>query len=586
MLLLLAACTPDDPPADDTAIADDGCNHPMWEGAWPFPNNRLVNRGVDTPTGLSLAITAAMLPLSRNGVPPLESEWLADIDGFSRLAPAVVQLEHRVEPEDFGTESNVDAPMFLLDVASGQVIPGRLSVTTDGHTLTVWPDAALAPSTLHAIVLRSDLPDDTCFSAGPALLGAEAAGDALADELGQARAAAEGVLSPELVAAVIPFSTRSEQGESATMKNLASTLDIGSEALSIDETVDCALATHSWCGDGVAFVVEGAATLPKWQDDAGMFVESGGVATQQGTEDVQFWLMAPEAPGAPLIVLQHGLGGDRGGMASFGRQLVAAGYAVAAIDAVAHGDRPHDGDTTLLFFGIDFDRWNLPTARDNVRQTAADHLALRHALADATFDGFSIDAENAAYVGQSLGGIIGASTCATDTGLDRCVLNVPGGRLVEIVRANAAYAALMNIFFDPSDQDSEVELFSAMGQTIVDPADPALTAPRILADAPARPVLVQEATEDGTVANQTTEVMARSMGIPLLEPSLEPIRGITSQTMPVSVNVDGVDGAVTAGLTQFAAEHPFLTYDGGAEGERALRQLLTFLASDTIEASE
>ena len=60
MLLLLAACTPETPPADDTAIVDDGCVHPMWEGAWPFPSNRLVNRGVDTPTGLSLAIIDAM----------------------------------------------------------------------------------------------------------------------------------------------------------------------------------------------------------------------------------------------------------------------------------------------------------------------------------------------------------------------------------------------------------------------------------------------------------------------------------------------------------------------------------------------
>lgn len=602
LLLALLACTGADTP-DDTAeapIPDDGCVHPTWEAGWPFPSNRLVTRDTTSPTGVRLSLDESVLPLSRKDLVPLDVAWLQDLDGFSRLAPVVVRLDTPVDPAAFPALSEDGAaPIAILDVEAAAFVPGRLSVTADGSTLTVWPDRALRPGALHAIVLRSDLPTDSCFSAGPAILGVERGDDAHAAEMADARAAAVTAgLSAQDVAAVIPFTTRSAEGEFATMRAIeAATPDlVDAGDLVLDEVVDCAAASDGWCAEGVGFVVRGTASLPTWQAADRVFeTDADGVPTVQGAEAVGFWLLVPdsarETP-APYLVLQHGLGGDRESLVGFGQELVAAGHAVVAIDAVAHGERPHEDDVTLAFFGIDFERWLVAVARDNIRQTAADHLALRALFAEVTdptgFAGqpFHLDPEAASYVGQSLGGIIGATSCATDTGLDLCVLNVPGGRLVEVVRANPAYAALMNIYFDPSDQQAEVELFSAFAQTVVDPADPALNGPRILHEAPARPVLVQEATEDETVANQTTEVMARSMGLPLLRPAIEEIRGLDGADMPVADNVEGADAAVTAGLTQFLQGHGFLTYDGGDEGDRALRQLLGFLDGQGIESGE
>lgn len=601
LLLALFACSGEGPADSAAPIVDDGCVHPLWEGGWPFPSNRLVERDAASPTGVRLALTEDVVPLSRNDLPPLDVAWFEGMDGFSRLAPAVIRLDTPVDPAAFpALAADGTAPVSLLDVDAGTFVPGRLAVTDDGTALTVWPDATLRPAALHAVVLRADLPTSSCFSAGPAILTAEAAGDAQADEMAAARAAAVGAgLAEDEIAAVVPFTTRSAEGEVATLRAIedATPALVSASGLVATDVVACADAEDEWCGEGVGYVVRGAATLPTWQSADGTFVvDADGTPTPQGSEDVQFWLMAPPSAGetaAPLVVLQHGLGSRRTDLVAFGQRLVAAGHAVVAIDAVAHGDRPHENDTTLEFFGIDFERWLVGKARDNIRQTAADHLALRALLAaslasdGSLFDGaFHVDVEDAAYVGQSLGGIIGGTTCATDTGLDRCVLNVPGGRLVEVVRANAAYATLMNIYFDPSEQAADVELFSALAQTLVDPADPALNAPRILADAPARPVLVQEATQDGTVANQTTEVMARSMGIPLLLPSLEDVRGIATAEMPVADNVAGADASVTAGLSQFSAEHGFLTWEGGEEGERALRQLLLFLSAERIEPGE
>ncbi len=601
LLLALLACTGASPEDTATPIVDDGCVHPLWEGGWPFPSNRLVTRDAASPTGVRLAIDESVLPLTRNDAVALDVAWFEGLDGFSRLAPVVVQLDTPVDPTAFDALSpDGGAPISILDVDAATFVPGRLSVTADGRTLTVWPDRALREAALHAIVLRADLPTSSCFSAGPAILTAEAAGDAHADEMAAARA---GVVAAGLaeadVAAVVPFTTRSSAGEIGTMREieaLAPTL-VAPSGLALDEVIDCAVTSDGDCGEGIAFVVRGSASLPTWQGAEGSFeVDAAGVPTVQGAEEVQFWLLVPEAARVspvPYLVLQHGLGSRRTDLVGFGEDLAAAGHAVVAIDAVAHGDRPHEDDTTMAFFGIDFDRWLVDVARDNIRQTAADHLALRELFAqsvgdDGTFAGqpFLLDVEDASYVGQSLGGIIGATSCASDTGLDRCVLNVPGGRLIEVVRANAAYATLLNIYFDSTDQASEVELFSALAQAVVDPADPALNGPRILAEAPARPVLVQEAIHDETVTNQTTELLARSMGIPLLQPSLEDIRGLDGVDMPVSDNVAGADASVTAGLAQFDEEHSFLTYGGGAETERALRQILVFLEAGRIESGD
>lgn len=578
MLLLLLACQPAETTDDSAPIVDDGCAHPLWEGAWPFPDDRMLVADDTTATGLRLSVDPADVPLTRNDLPSLDTAWF-DADGFSRIAPAVVQLDTAVDPSLFGTVADADAPVHLLGAT------GRLAVTDDGTTFTVWPDAAL-PHGANAIVIRKDIPAGTCFSGGPTWEEARRADDAYADAIDAALVALEEQegLTEDDIAAIVPFTTRSETDEARTMDWLAANTAPLVTTDDVSLTASSCPDGHRWCADGIGTIYEGTLTLPRWQGDTGAFeTDADGVPTQQGENVLSTWLMVPSTGPAPLLVLQHGLGGDKDSLVGVGRELAAAGFAVVAINAVEHGDRLEGDDETLAFFGIDYTQWQLPKARDNFRQTSADHLGVRTAiLAWAAQEGVAIDSGDGAYLGQSLGGILGAGTCALDTDITRCALNVPGGRLVEIVRANAAYAALMNIYFDSSDQAADVELFSAMAQTIVDPADPTITLRRLFDRSPARPVLVQEAIHDGTVVNQTTEVLARSAGIPLLTPSLEDITGITTEAAPVEGNVTGDGGSATGGLTQFDAEHGFLT-KGDSESQRAMTQILTFLQEGRIE---
>lgn len=610
LALLLVACRDNPQPADtDTAPTydEDGCLHVAWDPtqAVPFPSNHLVVRDDTSATGVRLQLDEAAVPVATSGSPAVDVSGLSGQDGFSRLAQSVLPLTIAVDADDLaGVDPSADgSPVFLLDVEAQARVPARLSVTEDGGTIVLAPLAPYAEGRLYATVALATLPSDTCVSMAPELRRATDADDALGDELRAARAAAAAVggVSEDEVVAAIPFRTRSRAGEVATLAAIADLLptEVSADDVAWDTVVDCAIDTlEGYCGDGVAFAAVGTATLPTWQADDGRFVvDDAGVPAVQGDEAVPFWLLVPEAgrSGAvPVVVVQHGLGGDKEDMRELGREFVARGYAAAAIDAVRHGERPHQGDATTAFFAAKSEQWDVAEVRDNLRQTASDHRALLEALRqnpDGTaFSGgaFHLDLDRTYYFGQSLGGIIGATSCALDGAYDACVLNVPGGRLVDIVRLNSRYSLLMYVYFTV-DEQREIELFTALGQSIVDPADPAVTGARIFTDpfdgAP-RPVLVQEATDDSTVDNLTTELLARAMSLPLLEPAVEDIDHIERQTMPVTDNCPTTTGgAVTCGLTQFDASHGFVT-SGDSEAARALVQTFTMWETGSILEGE
>lgn len=568
---------------------DDGCIHPVFEGLLPFPSDQLATADSTSPTGIRLHLDPAMMPLTRKGAPSIEASQLEGVDGFSRIAPMIVGLTEYVDPETIPvTSEDVSAPFLLMKVETGEVIPSRIAVTADGMNVTVWPDKALDPASRYATVTTSSVPASSCFSAGPEQKEREAAGDDFAKEMDEAREAA--TAAGASVVSVTPFTTRSLEGEERTMMSLREQVPglVSASSLHFDTVANCSTdAFDGYCGTGVGYAAVGTADLPTWQTSTGPFeIAEDGSPVPQGTEAVHFWLMTPAVPSHGLIVFQHGLGSRKEDLRGLARHFVEQGYSAIAIDAVKHGERPHKGDVTTLFFGIELDRWYVEGARDNVRQTASDHLALVQVLQDYAPDGhfpegFDLNLEDVSYVGQSLGGIIGSNSCALNPEIDRCVLNVPGGRLVEIIRANGAYSALLGIYFDLTAQYRDLELFTALAQSVVDDGDPALVGARILANSPARPLLVQEATYDDTVPNQTTEAMARSIGLPLLNPSYEEIRGLELQDMPAQDNVETGDGPVTAGLTQFRDIHGFLTSEDD-EAQRAIQQILGFLGEGAV----
>jgi Pla-1/cef family extracellular lipase len=135
----------------------------------------------------------------------------------------------------------------------------------------------------------------------------------------------------------------------------------------------------------------------------------------------------PDA-GWPVVIIQHGITSKKEDMLATTGWLSVMGYATVAIDHPLHGERGFtvvDGDTTTVINtsssvegGAATTYLNLSsllTARDNLRQSAADILQLRlaiNALFDVTSGEVSVDPTNVYFMGHSLGGLTGVNAVA------------------------------------------------------------------------------------------------------------------------------------------------------------------------------
>lgn len=125
--------------------------------------------------------------------------------------------------------------------------------------------------------------------------------------------------------------------------------------------------------------------------------------------------------GWPVVVMQHGITSRKEDMLAITGALAVAGFATVAIDHPLHESRAitlANGDKVDARNNETTDYMNLAsllTARDNIRQSIVDTLALRlglNAVADTTGGTVSLDRTNVYFLGHSLGAITGTGTLA------------------------------------------------------------------------------------------------------------------------------------------------------------------------------
>ncbi|MBE0362306.1 hypothetical protein PULV_a2911 [Pseudoalteromonas ulvae UL12] len=119
----------------------------------------------------------------------------------------------------------------------------------------------------------------------------------------------------------------------------------------------------------------------------------------------------PES-GWPVVILQHGITRQKEDMLAVTAALTLQGFATIAIDHPMHGTRGIDVDadgqddfnattkSVLHYMNLT----SLLVARDNLRQSAADLLALRLGLNFINVP--NINSQDVSYVGQSLGSVV------------------------------------------------------------------------------------------------------------------------------------------------------------------------------------
>lgn len=236
-----------------------------------------------------------------------------------------------------------------------------------------------------------------------------------------------------------------------------------------------------------------------------------------------FVLSVPAGPkpagGWPTVIGAHGLGGKnipvQGDVDSYcleqAQLLAARGLACLGIDGTSHGLRGSSFD----FLNVA----NMAEVRDNFRQYTFDLLQLSRAAPDIDVDGDGAGDLNPelGYLGNSLGGIMGAHFLTYTTHVSHFVLNVAGGGLSNILvsedirdRLGLLIVAETGLTFDSVEYYGSFPLFRAMAQSFLEPGDNLNAAHRLTG---ATAVLVQEGVNDLTIPNFTTEDLSTELGL-------------------------------------------------------------------------
>ncbi len=312
----------------------------------------------------------------------------------------------------------------------------------------------------------------------------------------------------------------------------------------------------------------------------------------------------------PVVIFQHGFTRSRVDVLGVAESFGFNGYAVVAIDLPLHGADDtlfsdfflgYEGDLRERTFGLDLqinateedgsdgiadesgahflNLSNLLVARDNLRQSVSDLLHLYSALDQIDVDGGGpdLDATRVAYVGQSLGSIVG-TTFLSLVDVEAAFLSVPGGGVAKLIEGSETYSDVLidgladegTLFGTP---DYEAFLFAA--QTVIDAGDPINYAARLTARG--TPIHLSEVIggrkfgPDDVVPNAVagaplsgTEPLARALGLESIFASTmaNPVRGIVRFTAGGHGSLLDLDISVDAFIEMQNQMMEFVTTQG------------------------
>jgi pimeloyl-ACP methyl ester carboxylesterase len=559
---------------DGGLVGDPDCEDPDWceseveymydpagDELETFPDDFYTADAEDSETGLRVWIDPdyKWLDSVPRGFENVYTD-LTGLDGWGTTGGIVIRFTGEVTPPPSGPLASVDnKQVMLLDLGEDEPVrvPFEAIHTDEGKTIILWPLRPLRPGVRHAAVVTHRFPTAEAGCVQPSdrlkdLLTGTVTGDEwtrlvpryaeLLDKTGMA--------AHDIGAAVV-FTTQTITTESEAIAKWIRESEVG-----WDEDFTCSvLPDFKRCEGSIA---------------AHDFRRQGVVSNTEPTSDwelpVTFWLpKAGEGP-KPMIILGHGLGGDRSNGGFIADVLAPRGIGIVAIDAPFHGDHPSASGgigmmAMLDFFGVDIltTRVHGLKLRDSWRQATYDKLQLLQAMdLDPDIDGdgvADIDMDRIGYAGFSLGGIMGPELLAVTDKIKAALMSVCGGRLSTIVRDGDSFGPLLRQVLPAGITDGELDRFFPVMQALVERGDPVNYAGYILgnrlpdADGAIPSVLMQVAIGDATIPNTASNALARAMGITHVQPVLQTVGLIDTKPAPLSGNV--ADGDATAGFFQF-----------------------------------
>jgi hypothetical protein len=568
----------------------------------PWPSSAFLVADASTRTGFRVSIPAASMPISDRGKRVDPTEWNS-WDGFSPMTTLIAEFTAVIDPaplaswHDPGASLAADSPTVLVDVDSGEriahfaEIEGSPDVAAGHTTLYIRPAARLAEKHHYAVGIRNLHTMDGGPLLAPAAFAALRDGGASAiDADGYER----DVFGPLVKAGVarasllLAWDFRTASGETAWGDVVAMRDD--AFAMAGAGGLGCSVTSSAEDPSDPVILrrVDGEITVPAFLDASGRIArDAAGHPKIVGTIEAPFIALIPRDVGttAPIWIYGHGLYSDRTELLrDFARDVASQGKAVIAATNFTGFTRLEASRTLDAFL----DPSTFPNISDPLRQSVINTLLLPRTLAGACaaqaalqVGGVAIiDGSRLGYFGNSFGGTLGTSLAALSPDIPRFALGVAGMDFPVQMPRNYDWPEIQPLFevFWPNRIDRD--LLVVMSAHYFDHFDSAL-APHALGDplpgSGTPRILMQIGLYDTDVPNISSELAARTLGLPELSPTSDPVWGLAASAAPKenALVVYGTGAAPITDATIPSKENG--VHEAVRLDPRAQQQLTTFL---------
>lgn len=528
------------------------------------------------------------------------------IDGFGNNAPIYFGFEDPIDPTTLPSPEaslELDSPLVLVDVDRrspywGERFPVQWYVQAfedsqyfPEHTLAVAPifGFPLRPDTTYALLVTTDV-----ASLAPGFSAVWEKGSPRHRLFADVREALffQGLETEDIAVGTV-FTTGDPLEEMAQISafiqhNISPPdLDLDLEHLANHDTYT-AYRTH------YPSPVFTHGERPYALEGGGFAMDPSGMPLIDSWDDMRLSVCTPRdtaAPpdGWPVVIYQHGTGGDYRGFCNSDKalevatRLGAAGLIGLGIDQPLHGTRLGDG----LYSDLNnFNILNPDSGITNFRQGALDVVYLARSLSRRpwTFTGpddtqWTTDPAQVLFMGHSQGGLTGALAAPfVGQDLQAMVLSGAGGVLAVtiVVRDDIVdFAQLVHSILEFQDEEEVTTFHPILGliQTAVEVTDPVNYGPYWFSQpgswanhTPAR-ILLTSGTRDEATSYRTAVALAASARLPVLAPMASSadaiaLRGITARPGPLVDNAETFTRVpVTAGFSQWSGGTHWVVFE-------------------------
>jgi hypothetical protein len=590
----------------------------------PWPNDAFTVPDATTRTGRRLAISADSTPTNVDGT-HIDVTDQNRADGFSpgsavlAFVPGIDLEKSRIAPStDIGASLDPDSPIVLLDTESGERIPYWAELDAQApvgdQVLMVRPAIALPEGHRIVVVMRNLL--DADGNPIPATEAFRATLDNTTEppERGSdfarilADVTAEGIDLSEVYLAwdFTVASTESLSGRALAMRDAAyAALGDTAPAFTVTDTLDSETTR----------VINGTYEVPNFLSGDGspgntLLLDDAGLPVlnpEQPAYTAPFRCVLPLSGNMPTIVFGHGLLGNLGQVdgLSFAADMGLAGVCGTDEIGMSTSDVPN-------LAKILNDLSHFPEQADRMVQGILNQQFLGRLLNSPRGFAGSPAFQNAAgvplvandrtvFVGNSQGGILGGAASAVGNEWTNVVLGVPGINYSLLLTRSSDWPEFQAIFdkayTDPVDRVLALQLIQLLwdrgenngyAQHLTDDLYPGTDNPK--------KVLLVQAFGDHQVANVSTEVLARTIGAAVHEPSLGPGRSADADPQWGIPALDyAAQGNAAVVVWDFGTPHPPTVnlpptdpeygrdpHGAGSDEPLVLQQALTFLLTGEV----